>query len=67
VIELACACSKNRTSQNAARGIQYVYDFTAPGSEVVTTFMTTLEAKRAVRQNGGGVIRRRQTASAPAA
>lgn len=64
---MACACGKNRVSQNAARGIQFVYDFTAPNTEQVTTFGTPLEAKRAVRQHGGGTIRRRQTSSAPAA
>lgn len=65
---MACACGKNRqTSNAAARGMQFVYDYTAPDSEEVVTYGTPLEAKRAVRQNGGGVIRRRQTGSAPAA
>jgi hypothetical protein len=65
---MACACNKNRTMKNAApSGGQYVYDYTAPGAEAAVTYGTPLEAKRAVRQNGGGVIRRRQVSSVPAA
>ncbi|AXQ60059.1 hypothetical protein NTR1_33 [Nocardia phage NTR1] len=51
----------------AASGVAYVYDYTAPGAETAVTYGTPLEAKRAVRQNGGGVIRRRSVSSAPAA
>lgn len=65
---MACACGKNRQSMKAAAsGVAYVYDYTAPGAETAVTYGTPLEAKRAVRQNGGGVIRRRSVSSAPAA
>lgn len=68
VSPIACACGKNRQTLNgAARGTQFVYDYTAPGTEVPVVFGTPLEAKREVRKNGGGVIRRRQVAPAPAA
>lgn len=63
---MACACGKNRVTKNAApSGGQYVYDYTPPGEETAVTYGTPLEAKRAVRQNGGGVIRRRAVSSAP--
>lgn len=65
---MACACNKGRALKNAApSGGQYVYDYTAPDAEGAVTYGTPLEAKRAVRQNGGGVIRRRQVSSTPAA
>lgn len=58
---MACACGKNRAAAvAAARGMTFVYDFTAPGAESPQTFSTPLEAKRAVRQAGGGTVRRRQ-------
>lgn len=57
---MACACGKGRVSQNAARGLTFVYDFTAPNTTEVITYGTPLEAKRAVRQHGGGVVRRRR-------
>lgn len=64
---MGCNCGKGRVSQNAARGMQYVYDFTAPDSETVISYLTPLEARRAVRQKGGGVIRRRQVGGSSAA
>ena len=67
---MACSCGKGRVSQNASRGIQFVYDFYANGvdqAEEPIVFGTPLEAKRAVRTNGGGTIKRRQVGSAPAA
>lgn len=64
---MACACSKGRRSQNAARGISFVYDFTAPGASEPVTFGTALEAKTELRRIGGGVIRKRQVSTGTAA
>lgn len=65
---MACACGKNRTAQRAAQqGLQFVYDYTPPESETVTTFGTPLEAKRELRKRGGGTIRRRTVSTQPAA
>lgn len=47
----------------------FVYDFTppdAPEGTEPTTYGTALEAKRAVRQHGGGEVRRRQVSTAAA-
>ena len=64
---MGCACNKNRLKA-ASPSVQYVYDFTAPlATEVTATYGTPLEAKQAVRRNGGGVIRRRQINTGPAA
>lgn len=57
---MACACGKNRATQRAAQqGVQFIYDYTAPGSETAISFGTPLEAKRELRKHGGGTIRRR--------
>jgi hypothetical protein len=64
---MGCACGKNRLKATRQPAPQYVYDFTAPGTDSVTTYSTPLEAKQAVRRNGGGVIRRREVnTTAPA-
>lgn len=55
---MGCGCGKGRTARTATVQ-QFVYDYTAPGTETVVTYGTPLEAKRAVRQNGGGTIKRR--------
>lgn len=55
---MGCACGKGRTARTA-KVQQFVYDYTAPGTTEATTFGTPLEAKRAVRRNGGGTIKRR--------
>jgi hypothetical protein len=63
---MGCACGGARRAAAAqAKGQSFVYDFTAPGTAETQTFSTPLEAKRAVRQNGGGTVRRR-TVSHPA-
>jgi hypothetical protein len=57
---MGCACGAGRRAAAAkAAGTSFVYDFTAPDSTEVQTFSTPLEAKRAVRQAGGGTVRRR--------
>lgn len=57
---MACACGNARRAAAAQKaGQSFVYDFTAPGGDTVTTYSTPLEAKRAVRQAGGGTVRRR--------
>lgn len=62
---MACACGgARRAAAAAAQGTSFVYDFTAPGSTETTTFGTPLEAKRAVRQYGGGTVRRRTVTTA---
>lgn len=62
---MGCACGGARARAAAqARGATFVYDFTAPGATEPQTFGTPLEAKRAVRQNGGGTVRRRTITSA---
>jgi hypothetical protein len=56
---IGCACGNARRLAAArTAGETFVYDYTAP-SGAVDTFATPLEAKRAVRQNGGGTVRRR--------
>lgn len=65
---MGCACGKNRTVQRAAQqGLQFVYDYTAPGTETAVSYGTPLEAKRALRRNGGGTIKRRTVSTQPAA
>jgi hypothetical protein len=62
---MGCACGgARRLAAAQAKGESYVYDFTAPGTGEVTTYSTPLEAKRAVRQAGGGTVRRRTVTSA---
>lgn len=57
---MGCACGNaRRVAAAKAAGTSFVYDFTAPGAEEPITFGSPLEAKRAVRQNGGGTVRRR--------
>jgi hypothetical protein len=63
---MACACGKGRKSGGGSLP-QYVYDYTADGSDAVRTFGTPLEAKRELRRNGGGVIRRREIKKAAVA
>ncbi len=61
---MGCACGGARQRAAAqAKGQSFVYDFTAPGG-TVQTFGTPLEAKRAVRQAGGGTVRRRTVSTA---
>ena len=62
---MGCGCGKNRKAR--AAGIQFVYDYTAPGGETVTPYGTHLEAKREMRKFGGGTIKRRQVKTEPAA
>lgn len=62
---MGCACAGARRAAVArAAGTSFVYDFTAPGAEEPITFGSPLEAKRAVRQNGGGTVRRRTVTTA---
>lgn len=57
---MGCSCGGARQRAAAqAKGQTFVYDFTAPGAAEPMTFSTPLEAKRAVRQAGGGTVRRR--------
>lgn len=61
---MGCACGGARRAAAArAAGESFVYDFTAPGATEPETFSTPLEAKRAVRQSGGGTVRRRTVRS----
>lgn len=62
---MGCGCGRNRKAK--AAGIQFVYDYTAPKAETVQSFGTNLEAKREMRRNGGGTIKRRQVKAEPAA
>lgn len=55
---MACACGKNRLRNAAPNGQTYAYEFTPPDGSTALTYMSPLEAKRAVRRAGGGVIRR---------
>lgn len=62
---MGCNCGGARRAAAAqAKGVSFVYDFTAPGADEVQTFSTPLEAKRAVRQSGGGTVRRRSVTAA---
>lgn len=62
---MGCACGGARRAAAAqAQGQSFVYDFTAPGATEPTTYSTPLEAKRAVRQYGGGTVRRRTVTTA---
>lgn len=64
---MACACSKGRAARTGlAAGAAYVYDVTTPDG-TLTTYGTPLEAKRVVRQHGGGTIVRRQVTTAASA
>lgn len=58
---MPCACSKSKLAANrAAKGKQFVYDFTAPGTTDVVTYGSPIDARAAARREGGGKIRRRQ-------
>lgn len=64
---MGCNCGGARRAAAARQGgVTFVYDFTAPGETVPVPYGTALEAKRAVRQHGGGEVRRRSV-SAPSA
>lgn len=60
---MGCACGKNRRRNAAPNGETYAYQYTSSDGKEVTTFMSPLEAKRAVRRAGGGTIRRVTTAA----
>lgn len=65
---MACPCSKGKlASVRSARGKQFVYDFYAPGAEIPKVFTNPIDARRAVRQAGGGAVRRREVDTRPAA
>lgn len=61
---MGCGCGGARRVGAAPSGATYVYDFTAPGATEPITYSNPLEAKRAVRQHGGGTVRRRTVLSA---
>lgn len=67
---MACACgggARARRAAGAATGKRFVYDYTAPGSDVTLTYSTYIEVKREIRRNGGGKTFRRQVNSEAAA
>jgi len=62
---MGCNCGgARRLAAAQAKGSSYVYDFIAPTTGEIQTFSTPLEAKRAVRQHGGGTVRRRTVSAA---
>lgn len=57
---MGCACGGARRRAEAAAPVAaYVYDYTAPGATEAVSYVTPVEAKAAVRRNGGGTVRRR--------
>jgi hypothetical protein len=60
---MACACNKGRLRNAAPSGATYVYQYTSADGSETTTFLSPLEAKRAVRRAGGGTIRRVESAA----
>jgi hypothetical protein len=62
---MGCNCGGARRAAAArTAGTAFVYDFTAPGATESVPFSNPLEAKRAVRQYGGGTVRRRTVSTA---
>lgn len=62
---MGCNCGGARRAAVArAAGQSFVYDFTAPGADTSITFGSPVEAKTAVRQHGGGTVRRRTVSTA---
>lgn len=55
---MACSCGKNRLRNAAPSGQTYAYEYTPDDGTAAVTYMSPLEAKRAVRRAGGGTIRR---------
>lgn len=55
---MGCACTKGRLRNAAPSGQSYAYEYTPDDGSAAITYMSPLEAKRAVRRAGGGTIRR---------
>lgn len=60
---MACACGKGRVRNAAPNGATYAYEYTPDDGSDPITYMSPLEAKRAVRRAGGGTIRRVTTSA----
>lgn len=65
---MGCGCSGNRNRAKAAGGgaVTYTYAVTLPGETEPREYLTPLEAKRVIRRNGGGTIKRVAQPNPPA-